>query len=482
MSSIWSQEARLKNFGQLKNDISVDVAIIGGGLAGILTAYRLKKQGVDSIIIEANEICSGQTKNTTAKITSQHGEIYNKITKHYGSELAEQYAVANENAIKEYEKIVKQNNIKCDFEKKNAYLYSTDNDNNLEKEYISASGVGIDCYMTDKVNLPIKTTGALVFKNQAQFNVLKFVSGIIDGLNIYEHTRATKIVGNTVYTQNAKINAKRIVVATHYPFINFPSFYFLKMSQERSYLLALERKGVEFDGMYIGIEKSSLSFRAYNDYILLGGSAHRTGVMPSDKPFDMLTKNANKLYPYHKIITKWSAQDCVSIDNIPYIGKFGGEKSNIYVATGFAKWGMTSSMVSADIISNMICDIPCDYSEVFSPKRFNISAGAKNILINTTETVKGFSSHLKKADGNIHDIPIGTAKEISYNGKKTGAYKDEHGRVYIVTLKCPHLKCKLNWNESTKTWDCPCHGSRYNYKGELIDNPAQKNSILIAEE
>ncbi len=481
MESIWSETAKLKKFNSLDRSIKVDTAVIGGGLAGILTAYKLKEQGVDSIILEAGEICSGQTKNTTAKITSQHGEVYDRITKYYGHELAVQYAAANENAITEYEKIITQRKIKCDFEKKDAYLYSTEKENTLDREYMSASAAGIDCYMTEKADLPIKITDALVFREQAQFHPLKFVSGILEDLTCFEHTAVSKIVGSTIYTQNARIEAKNIVIATHYPFMNFPSYYFLRMSQERSYVAALERKDIQLDGMYIGSGSDSLSFRSYNDAILLGGCAHRTGVMPSKMPFDMLIEKARKLYPDHKLIAKWSAQDCITVDNIPYIGRFGGEDSSIFIAAGFGKWGMTSSMVSADIISSLICGKQTDHGEVFSPQRFNFAASRKNILTNTKETVKGFSTYLKRANGELHNLPTGTAKEIRYKGKKAGAYRDEDGRIYIVTLKCPHLKCKLSWNDSTKTWDCPCHGSRYNFKGELVDNPAQKSSILIAE-
>lgn len=482
MNSIWSETVNLKTFHSLNQNMTVDTAVIGGGLAGILTAYKLKEQGAESIILEAGEICSGQTKNTTAKITSQHGEIYDKITKYYGHELAARYAAGSENAITEYEKIITQRNIECDFEKKDAYLYSTEKENTLDREYMSASAAGIDCYMTERTDLPIKITDALVFKNQAQFHPLKFVSGIINELKCFEYTAVTRITGNTIYTKNARIEAKNIVIATHYPFINFPSYYFLRMSQERSYVVALERKGIQLDGMYIGSGNDSLSFRSYGGYILLGGGAHRTGVMPGKMPFEALSENARKLYPNHKITARWSAQDCVTVDNIPYIGRFGGDNSNIFIATGFGKWGMTSSMVSADIISSLICGSPVDYGEVFSPQRFNFAASRKKIFINTKETLKGFSAHLKRANEKLPDIPVGTAKETRYKGKKAGAYRDENGRIYIVTLKCPHLKCKLNWNASTKTWDCPCHGSRFSFKGELVDNPAQESSILIAEE
>lgn len=479
MKSVWTEGVDFKKHDMLKEDISVDTVVIGGGLAGILTAYLLKEKGIDAVIIEAKEICSGQTKNTTAKITSQHGLIYSKIEKYFGTEALKQYANANENAISEYKRIINENNIECDFEATKAYLYSVEETDLLQKELASAKRAGIDCYITKDVKLPFKTTGALVFNNQAQFNPLKFVSGLIDELRIYENTPAIRIIGNTVYTPNAKIYAKHIVSACNYPFINFPSFYFFRMSRERSYVLAVEKGSARLDGMYIGIGKDSLSLRTYKDYILLGGGAHRTGAELEKSPFDTLAKISAQLFPSHKIISSWSAQDCITLDSIPYIGKFGGKNGSIYIATGFNKWGMTSSMVSARIICDMISGINNKNAEIFSTDRFNIFASFKNILTNTGETVKGFASHLKPADCDIKDIKKNTAALIKYNGKKAGAYKDNDGKTYIVSVTCPHLKCMLNWNDATKTWDCPCHGSRFSYKGELIDNPAQAKSILI---
>lgn len=479
MGSIWTNGNNFEKHEMLQEDISVDTVIIGGGLAGILTAYLLKERGIDAVIIEAKEVCSGQTKNTTAKITSQHGLIYSKIEKYFGIEALKQYANANEQAIKEYRRIINEKNIACDFETTKAYLYSVEETDLLKKELESAKKSGIDCYLTDDVNLPFKTTGALVFNNQAQFNPLKFVSGLIDDLRIYENTPAIKIIGNTVYTPKAKIYAKNVVSACNYPFINFPAFYFFRMSRERSYVIAVEKGNVQLDGMYIGIGNDSISLRSYKDYILLGGGAHRTGAKLTSSPFDTLAEISSKLYPGHKIISSWSAQDCITLDSIPYIGKFGGKNESIYIATGFNKWGMTSSMVSARIICDMISGINSENAQIFSTDRFNIFASFKNILINTGETVKGFASHLKPSDCNIKNIKRNTAALIKYNGKKAGAYKDSDGKTYIVSVTCPHLKCMLNFNDATKTWDCPCHGSRFNYKGDLIDNPSQAKSILI---
>ena len=477
MSSIWS-DTKLKSFPSLNKDINVGTVIIGGGMAGILTAYRLKEKGADSVIIEAKTIGSGQTKNTTAKITGQHHLIYSKIAKHYGSLFTNQYASANEKAVKDFERIISQNSIDCDFEKKKAYLYSLENNDKLENEYNAAKGAGIDCYLTKNTSLPFDVSGALVFNHQAQFNPLKFINGILDGLTIYENTPALRIEGKTVITPKAKIKAENIIVACHYPFINFPGQYFLRMSQQRSYVTALDCGNYRLDGMYLGIDENALSLRSYNGVILLGGGAHRTGKC-SSTPYNVLKTQADKLFDYPKILAKWSAQDCITLDSIPYIGKYSIGADRIYVATGFNKWGMTSSMVSADIISDIICENDNPNKTVFSPQRFSPTAISKNFFINTGDTVAGFASHLKPALKTPEGLSKGSAGEIIWNKKTAGAYRDNNGKVYIVTLRCPHLKCKLQWNSATKTWDCPCHGSRYDYKGNLIDNPAQKESILL---
>ncbi len=477
--SIWSQSVSFEKRNSLNKDLKVNTVVIGAGLAGLLTAYKLKEKGIEAVVIDADRICSGQTKNTTAKITSQHGLIYSKIEKHYGKEGAKAYAAANENAIANYKRIIQDKNIDCDFEGQKAYLYSNDTAT-LKDEYISAEGSGIDCYIDDNIKLPLKANAALVFNNQAQFNPLKFAKVIADDLTIYEKTPATKIVDNTVCTPEGKITAENIVVATHYPFINFPSMYFLRMSQERSYAIAVERNGINFDGMYIGADKNSLSIRAYKNMIIVGDSKHRTGCGTTDNAFDNLSGMAKQFFPNHKELARWSAQDCITIDGIPYIGKFAKYNNNIFVATGFNKWGMTGSMASAEIISDKICGTNREEHEFFSPNRFNFSASKNEISENITQTIKGFAGHLKKTTATLDGLKRNSAGEIRYNGQKAGAYKNEYGIIYVVSLTCPHLKCKLNWNDTTKTWDCRCHGSRYSYKGELLDNPAQKKSILLA--
>lgn len=477
MKSLWSESCKFRKREALNKDIKTDVLVIGVGIAGILTAYMLKQKGREVVVIDAAEIASGNTKNTTAKITSQHDLIYSKLITEFGEEKARQYAKANELAIKKYKEIIEDRRIECDFEEKPAYVYSLNEVEVLKEEAKAAKKLGIDAEFVQKANLPFKINGALKFNNQAQFNPLKFLKDISNELVIYENTRALEIKENLVVTSGGNITAKNIVVATHYPIMNAPGYYFMKMHQERSYVLALENKS-EIDGMYIDLNKEGYSFRTYNNLLLLGGISHRTGENEEGGSYDELRKVAKRLYPKAKEKYHWSAQDCMTIDGIPYIGRYSSETPNIYVATGFNKWGMTSSMVSAMIISDMILEKENDFSEIFSPRRFDLSLSINNIANDLIETAKNFiAQKVYIPSSEIEHIKNGHGGIIEYNGEKVGVYKNKEGKEFFVSTKCTHLGCQLSWNADELTWDCPCHGSRFDYKGRLIGSPATKDLV-----
>ena len=437
----------------------------------------LKQKGRDVVLSDAAEIASGNTKNTTAKITSQHDLIYSKLIAEFGEEKARQYAKANELAIKKYKEIIEDKRIECDFEEKPAYVYSLNEVDVLKEEVEAAKNLGIDAEFVQEANLPFKINGAVKFNNQAQFNPLKFLKGISNELVIYENTRALEIKENLVVTSGGNITANNIVVATHYPIMNAPGYYFMKMHQERSYVLALENTS-EIDGMYIDLNKEGYSFRTYNNLLLLGGISHRTGENEEGGSYDELRKVAKRLYPKAKEKYYWSAQDCMTIDGIPYIGRYSSETPNIYVATGFNKWGMTSSMVSAMIISDMILEKENDFSEIFSPRRFDLSLSINNIANDLIETAKNFiAQKVYIPSSEIEHIKNGHGGIIEYNGEKVGVYKNKEGKEFFVSTKCTHLGCQLSWNSDELTWDCPCHGSRFDYKGRLIGSPATKDLV-----
>ena len=435
MKSVWSESCKFRKRDALNKDIKTDVLVIGAGIAGVLTAYMLKQKGREVVVIDAAEIASGNTKNTTAKITSQHDLIYSKLIAEFGEEKARQYAKANELAIKKYKEIIEDKRIECDFEEKPAYVYSLNEIDVLKEEVEAAKNLGIDAEFVDEANLPFKINGAVKFNNQAQFNPLKFLKGISNELIIYENTRALEIKENLVVTSGGNITANNIVVATHYPIMNAPGYYFMKMHQERSYVLALENTS-EIDGMYIDINKEGYSFRTYNNLLLLGGISHRTGENEEGGSYDKLRKVAKELYTKAKEKYYWSAQDCMTIDGIPYIGRYSSETPNIYVATGFNKWGMTSSMVSAMIISDMILEKENDFSEIFSPRRFDLSLSINNIANDLIETAKNFiAQKVYIPSSEIEHIKNGHGGIIEYNGEKVGVYKNKEGKEFFVSTK-----------------------------------------------
>ena len=477
MESVWNSGFNFTPRESLSEDIECDIAIIGAGMAGLLTAYMLNKSGRNVVVIDAKSIGSGNTKNTTAKITSQHDLIYNKLIKEFGEEKARQYAKANELAIKKYKEIIDEEKIDCDFEEKDAYVYSLNDTQNIKDECEAAKKLGIDAELVNEVSLPFDIEGALKFKHQAQFNPLKFLKPISEKLAIYENTRALEIKENLVVTNGGNISANHIIVATHFPFVNVPGYYFMRMHQERSYVLALEN-AQDVNGMYIDNDKNGYSFRNYKNLLLLGGVSQRTGENENGGAYEKLRKVAKELYPnciekYH-----WSAQDCIALDTIPYIGHYSSKIPNLYVATGFKKWGMTSSMVASMIISDMILENENDFSELFSPKRFDMSASMKNAANDIIITAKNFiAQRIDIPEEHIDNIEKGNGGIIEYKGQKAGVYKDKDGKVFAVKTKCPHLGCELHWNADELTWDCPCHGSRFDYKGNWVESPATKSLL-----
>ena len=376
--------------------------IIGAGLAGILTGFMLGKKGIDAVILEAGRIGSGQTGGTTAKITSQHGVIYEGLIQMYGRERAKHYAGFQEWAVGEYERVIEGSKIDCDFMRCNGNLYSCKEAETLKREAEAAVGLGIQTVYREECELPFPVKSVLTYENQARFHPLKFIKGISEGLRIFEETRVKKILcdgqgRSRVITDRGTVTAGNVVLACHFPFVNMPGYYFARMYQSRSYVLAL--KGAQnLDGYYLGIDSDGNSFRSEGDILLLGGGGHRTGDFKEDKNslsagYEGLVNKAEELWPEAQEVSRWSAQDCMTLDGIPYIGEFSpGRRKGWYVATGFGKWGMTQSMVSARIISCMIDGMKVPEADVFSPKRPIPMTGIKEFSINQKEAVKNLAS------------------------------------------------------------------------------------------
>lgn len=419
--SIWNETVQLPTFPAMEKEVKTDVLIIGGGLCGLLCALRLEEAGVKAVLVEKNRIASGVTKNTTAKITSQHGVIYSRIIKKYGKEMARLYLTANEEAISDYRKLWHG----C--ETVDAYTYSVASRERIEKEVAAVQSLGYGADFVENTALPFPVSGAIRFRNQAVFHPLNFISHIVRKLNIYENTEVVEFTPQYVKTNRGRIYAKKVIVATHFPFLNKHGAYFIKLYQHRSYVLAA-KNAVQLPGVYVDEKDDGLSFRNYNDMLFIGSGGHRTGKKTDG--WERGKQIIGTYFPKSEITNFWATQDCISLDGIPYIGRYASTP-NLFVATGFNKWGMTSSMVAANLLRDLILDKQNPYEKLFSPKRPLLST---KLLINGIESVSGMIRPTKP--------------------------------------RCPHLGCALRWNKQEQSWDCPCHGSRFSKEGKLLNNPA----------
>ncbi len=424
MKSVWSG-TELPRFPGLDGDVKTDVLIIGGGIAGILTAYFLHKNGIEYVLAEKGRICGGNTRNTTAKITAQHGLIYEKLFKSNGEHTAKQYLHANLAALGKFSELCR--GIDCCFEAKDNFVYCADR-RRLESELKALSRLGYEAELCEKLPIPVKTAGAVKFPGQAQFDPLKFIAAIAEGLNIYEDTFVREMKGTAAVTDRGCIRADRVVCATHFPFINKHGLYFMKLYQSRSYVIALEN-APDFGGMYVDEADTGLSFRNYGDLLLLGGGGGRPG--KKSAAWEELRRFAASNWPGSREKYFWAAQDCMSLDSMPYIGRYGSRTSDLYAAAGFNKWGMTGSMLAAMILSDALAGRENEYAEIFDPSRRMLRP---QLFANGAETVLGLLTPSRRV--------------------------------------CPHMGCALKWNATEGSWDCPCHGSRFSESGEVLDNPA----------
>jgi glycine/D-amino acid oxidase-like deaminating enzyme len=416
----------MPSFAPLDGDLNTDTLILGGGMAGLLCAHYLDRAGVDYALVEAGRLCGGVTGNTTAKLTFQHGLLYGKLLRTFGPERARLYLEANRAALGRFRELCRD--IDCDFQERDAYVYAGGDCRELDRELEALSRLGFPAELVRTPELPMPTAGALKFPKQAQFHPLKFAAAIARDLRIFEDTKVLELGRGTAVTNRGTIRAKRMIVATHFPLLNKHGAYFLKLYQHRSYVLALENAG-SLPGMYVDQKETGLSFRNSGELLLLGGGGHRTG-----KPgggWRELENFAQRHYPQTRIAARWATQDCMTLDGVPYVGQYSRRTEGLYVATGFNKWGMTSSMAAAELLADLLLGRANPYEELFCPSR--------SVL----------------------------RPQLAAN-----AWQSALGLLTPTAPRCPHMGCALKYNAQEHSWDCPCHGSRFGEDGELLDNPA----------
>ena len=598
MNSLWlNSDENINKFNKLDKDISTDVCIIGAGIFGLTCGYYLTKQGFNVVILEKGpEIASKTTGHTTAKITSQHNLIYKYLIDSLSVSEAKHYLYANQEAIENIYQIIKDENIDCDFKRQDSYVY-TNNSDELEKiklENKAVNSLGFNSEFVTSTPLPFDVLGAIKFPNQAEFNPIKYAYGLADCITknsgkIYTDSLVKNIQkeNNNFITlcQDYVVNSKYLILASHYPFIDRLGYYFLKMYQSTSYVIAVDIGDKSFDGMYINSEQPTFSYRFVNfgasggkRLLLVGGADHKTGSkIDLSNAYNILEDEVRKYYPDCKVLYKCNTEDCITLDKIPYIGEFSHFMPNMYIGTGFNKWGMTSSNVAANIIVDKILGRTNEYEDVFKATRLHpiknnaelgnmIKETANSLVINKFKVAEvglgdvgvsgdnngnrdiGYDGGLdeatlnnyglsgnKKSNGDLGNANLSNGKQkddggsdvgnlgedgsddgksgkdgscevssdenistsvsekifaeiendtghvLEYNGQKVGVYKDANGKIFTVKPICTHLGCLLSWNNLDKTWDCPCHGSRFDYMGHHLYNPAIKDLDVETE-
>ena len=471
MESIWEKTCKGPARPPLYGKAQADVAVIGGGMTGILTALELQERGLQVVVAEAGHVGGGQTGRTTAKLTAQHGAIYAGLIERLGREKAAMYARANCRAVERCCARIELEHIDCDLERTDSWLYSYDREDALLREAEAERALGLDASFEPDTPLPLRVCGGVRLRGQAQFHPLKFLQALADRLTIYERTPVEHVEGGTLFTPRGTIEAGRVVFASHYPFVNVPGLYFARMHQERSYAIALEN-AVLPAGMYYGLEPNAWSLRSYRGTVILSGGAHRTG-RNGGGHYAALREAAQALFPGSREAAHWSAQDCMTASGVPYIGQFSRKNPDFLIATGFRKWGMTSAMAAAEILTGLICDGAHPDAAIFDPTVLS-QQRADKVAAEGAHAVKGLAHRvLHGASPLPEELPIGHGGPALVDGKQMGVYRASETEYYAVDLACPHLGCRLEWNPDEKSWDCPCHGSRFDYRGNHLNVPAQ---------
>ncbi|MGS0764629.1 FAD-dependent oxidoreductase [Syntrophomonas curvata] len=488
-SPYWIESTAQTNFPELKEDVETDVAIIGGGIVGITSAYLLKNQGVKVAVIEADRILQGTTGHSTAKITSQHGLIYARLKKQLGEELSGQYAESNQKAIQLIADTVKEANIDCDFGWRPAYVYTQSERyvQDIQDEVEAASSLGIKVSYLEKTPLPFQIRAAERFDNQAQFHPLKYLKALAEripgqGSHIFEQTEAANTDDNgspLVITRNGnKVKAEKIIIASHYPFFDGGGLYFSRIYQEKSYIVAVKIKEKFPEGMYINAEEPARSLRSQNheggEMVLLAGEHHKTGYgNDTNVHYQNLIDFGRSTFEVQDILYRWSTQDCMTIDGVPYIGNLTPRSPNLYLATGFGKWGISGGTAAAMILKDLITQGHSPWAQVYNPFRLSLS-GLKTFVWQNVGVAKSFAAGKLEGFSMPEEIKVkaGEAQIIGEAGERIGVYSDEQNKQHIIDTTCTHLGCELQWNDGERSWDCPCHGSRFTYEGDIIEGPA----------
>ncbi|MBB6448288.1 glycine/D-amino acid oxidase-like deaminating enzyme/nitrite reductase/ring-hydroxylating ferredoxin subunit [Geomicrobium halophilum] len=488
----WQASIDLPAFEQLNEDLHVDVVIVGGGITGITAAYLLVQAGMKVALLEAGKLLNGTTGHTTAKITAQHGLIYDELI-HFGKSKARLYYEANTEAMNFIQNTIDHYQINCDFSRQDAYIYATTHQyrKKIEKEAEAYEQLNIEGDLVHDLPFNIDVENALVMKNQAQFHPLKYLAHLVKVITdkgglIFEHTVAEHVERGeeaTVLTRGGpRVTGGHILSCSHFPFYEGVGFYFTRMYADRSYVVAAKTKSEYPGGMYLSVDQPSRSLRSMvidgEERVLITGESHKTGQGGDTlKHYQALETFGEDVLGIDKLITRWSTQDLTTIDKLPYIGPLTSwpSQQNILVATGYRKWGMTNGTAAAQLLAKLVLKKKSRFEDVFTPSRFYADPSLKKFFQENLNVAKHLiEGKTDTTHKEINDLSEDEGAVVRIDGKRKGAYKDKEGELHVVDTTCTHMGCEVNWNDGDRTWDCPCHGSRFSYTGEVVEGPAEK--------
>ena len=476
-------------YPELRGEVSADVAVVGGGMAGITAAYFLAEKGLKVVIVESGRIASGTSGNTTAKITAQHDLKYAFLYEKVGEQKARMYGESNRWAVDEAERIIKKERIDCDLERLPSFIYARTEDGleKIKEEMKAVTELGLSAAFVRHVDgLPFDIRGAIKFDRQAVFHPRKFLLALAEkivalGGRIYENTEATIIKEGSphlVACQKGSVKTRTVIIATNYPIYD-RGVFFVRMHQMRSYALAAKLEGSLPHGMFMNEDELGITFRPYRangeEWLIVGGEDHITGRDHDEVDhFTTLEEKARQRFDIISVDHRWAAQDSTTIDRVPFIGKMP-LANDMFVTTGYGEWGMTTSIVSAKLLTDLITNVENKWEELYAPARFRPVSSAPKMKETAMNLMQGFGDHLRDAEA-FEDIKLerGEGKIISYHGKKLAVSRGENGTVKVVSPTCTHMGCMVAWNRTEGSWDCPCHGSRFAPDGAVLDGPAIK--------
>jgi glycine/D-amino acid oxidase-like deaminating enzyme/nitrite reductase/ring-hydroxylating ferredoxin subunit len=457
-----------------------DVVVVGGGITGLTTALLLKRRGLRVVVLEADRVASGVSGNNTAKVTALQSTVYSQIIKAHGAAAAADYATASQQAVAQVADLAQLEGIDCDLRRGPGvtYAYTESEVQSVEDELRAAGRAGLPAYATTDLDLPFEVHAAIRLDDQLQLHPVKYLLGLAaaiegDGSKVFEHSRVTEVNGNKVVTADGQVTADRIVIATHYPVLD-RGFYFARLEITRAYCIAARLSVPPPTALAISTGSPSWSISASGDHLIIAGASHTTGKGASD-PFERLESFARKHWPVTEITHRWSAQDPTAYDHLPMIGTYTPGSSTTYTATGYMKWGLTSGTFAGSLLADLVTGKPNDLADRFSPHRLSLTSLPTLMKKNAEVAAEFVGDRITPADATSSEtLPRDHAHVIRDGLGKTGVYRDPDGQLHAVSLRCTHLGCLVRFNPAERSWDCPCHGSRFDIDGEVLEGPATK--------